>query len=186
MKLSENLKIFKLLSIIWKNQPNKFLSIHALNYACLHSVIFLWNFFFVFLFGFVAILYFFQFFLGIMSDLFQIFLLAIFWAFLSVYFKAVNLWDERWLKRFWNNVWIDLNDKFRYHEENIGEWTAKVGAVNIVTFFLRHIDFLAPWTVYLDSWGSDFLTHSDWKDMLPFAKDSGTYSKYSFGILLLH
>lgn len=168
-------------------EPTKpVLSIHPLHYACLNSVIFLWNFFFVILFGLVAILYFFQLFLGIMRDLFQIFLLAIFWAFLSVYFKAVNLWYESWLKRFWNNVGIHLNHNCIYHEENIGEWTAKVGPVYIVAFFLWHIDFLAPRTVYFDSGGSDFLTHSDRKYMLPFAKDSGTYSKDSLGILLLH
>ena len=55
-----------------------------------------------------------------------------------------------------------------------------------MTFFLWNINFLASRAEYFYPGGSDFLAHAYGKNVLSFAKHSGTDSKYSFDKFFPH
>lgn len=80
------------------------------------------------------------------------------------------------------NLWLLII----YHKKNICKWTAKISAINIVTLFLGHVDLLTTRTEYFDPGGTNFLTHANGQNMLPFTQDSGTDTEHSFKELLFH
>lgn len=55
-----------------------------------------------------------------------------------------------------------------------------------MTFLLRHINFLTPWTEDLHARGTDFLAHSDRQGMLSFAEHSWTDPKSTFQVFFTH
>ncbi len=74
----------------------------------------------------------------------------------------------------------------KYYQHCIGEGAAEIGAVDVRTLLFRDVDLLTTRAVDLNPGGPDLLAHSDWQDMLSFAKDARTNPKDSFLVFFFH